>query len=180
VTAPGDEEQYRRHFRGLSGDVLPAFGSRDWALRESAQLAEIERRLTYVTQETPEGYGHAVYCSREFVGGEPFLLLLGDHVYISAEQVDGKELRCSRQVLRAFEREGATVSAVKRTPEDMLHLRDRPGPTARRAPPVRGDGDPKKPTRSTPRNTGRGLRRGECLCFFDAGVHADLRLASST
>lgn len=173
VTAPGDEEQYRRHFRGLSSDVLPAFGSRGWALRESAQLAEIERRLTYVIQETPEGYGHAVYCSREFVGGEPFLLLLGDHVYVSAEQVDGREIRCSRQVLEVFEREGATVSAVKRTPEDMLHLfgtvQGRPldSPRLYEVTAIR-----EKPTPEYADEHLRtpGLRRGEYLCFFGMQV----------
>jgi UTP--glucose-1-phosphate uridylyltransferase len=173
VTAPGDEEQYRRHFSGLAGDVLPAFGSREWALRESAQLAEIERRLTYVIQESPEGYGHAVYCSREFVGDEPFLLLLGDHVYVSAEQIDGEEVRCSRQVLQVFEREGTTVSAVKRTPEDMLHLfgtvQGRPldAPRLYEVAAIR-----EKPTPDYADEHLRtpGLRRGEYLCFFGMQV----------
>ena len=175
VTAPGDEEQYRRHFHGLAGDTLPAFGNRPWALRESAQLAEIERRLTYVSQASPEGYGHAVYCAREFVGGEPFLLLLGDHVYVSREQVDGVEERCSRQVLRVFEREEATVSAVKRTPEDQLHLfgtvKGRPleGPNGRL---YEVTAIKEKPTPEYADEALRtpGLRRGEYLCFFGMQV----------
>src|SRR5207248_5512205 len=32
VTAPGDEEMYRRHFRGLSEDLLPASQGKEWAL----------------------------------------------------------------------------------------------------------------------------------------------------
>lgn len=188
VIAPGDEEQYRRHFRGISSEMLPAFGSRDWALRESAQLAEIERRLTFVTQESPEGYGHAVYCSRGFVGDEPFLLLLGDHVYISSEQArveqakaekgkgepgNAKEVRCSRQVLDVFEREGATVSAVKRTPEDMLHLfgtvQGRPLDVPRLYE-VTAIKEKPSPEYADEYLRTAGLRRGEYLCFFGMQV----------
>src|SRR5437016_7474666 len=45
VTAPGDEEMYRRHFRGLSEDLLPAFEGKEWALQESERLARIEQAL---------------------------------------------------------------------------------------------------------------------------------------
>jgi len=119
VTAPGDEEMYRQHFRGLSEDLLPAYTGKEWALQESEQLARIERALSYVTQSSPEGYGHAVYAARTWVGDEPFLLLLGDHVYVSS---DPAGRRCARQVVDVFERTGQTVSAVKRTPERLLHL----------------------------------------------------------
>ena len=39
--------------------------------------------LKFAVQPEPHGYGHAVWCAREFVAGQPFLLLLGDHLYIS-------------------------------------------------------------------------------------------------
>ena len=170
VAAPGDEEQYRQHFRGLSSQLLPAYKGKEWALRESERLADIERRLTYVIQETQEGYGHAVYCARDFVGDEPFLLLLGDHVYIS-----GNAERCSQQVLRVFEREGATVSAVKRTPEEMLHLfgtvrgEPLPGPSGRL---YEVTAIKEKPTPEYAEEHLRtpGLRRGEYLCFFGMQV----------
>src|SRR5437763_3848726 len=110
---------YRRHFRGLSEDLLPASERKKWALQESERLPRIEQALDYVTQPSPEGYGHAVYCTRDWVGEEPFLLLLGDHVYISS---DPRGRRCARQVVDVFERTGQTVSAVKRTPERLLHL----------------------------------------------------------
>ena len=103
VTAPGDEEMYRRHFRGLSEDLLPAFEGKEWALQESERLARIEQALHFTTQPSPEGYGHAVYCAGDWVGDEPFLLLLGDHVYISS---DPQGRRCARQVVDVFERTG--------------------------------------------------------------------------
>ncbi len=119
VTAPGDAEMYQRHFRGLSDDLLPAFRGKEWALRESEQLARMNEALSYVTQSSPEGYGHAVYTAREWVGDEPFLLLLGDHVYVSSHP---ERKHCAQQVVEVFERVGQPVSSVKRTPERMLHL----------------------------------------------------------
>ncbi len=170
VTAPGDEEQYRHHFRGISSQLLGALKDKEWALRESERLAEIERRLTYAIQETQEGYGHAVYCARDFVGDEPFLLLLGDHVYIS-----GNGERCSQQVIRVFEREGATVSAVKRTPEEMLHLfgtvRGEPvGEPSDRLYRVTAIKEKPTPEYADEHLRTPGLRRGEYLCFFGMQV----------
>jgi mevalonate kinase len=50
--------------------------------QEYAQrILEIGRRITFVTQTTQEGFGHAVYCARGAIGDEPFLLILGDNMY---------------------------------------------------------------------------------------------------
>lgn len=170
VTAPGDEAMYRQHFQGLSSDLLPAFRGKDWALRESEQLARIEGVLHYATQASPEGYGHAVYSAREWVGDEPFLLLLGDHVYTSA---DPHGRRCARQVVEVFERTGRTISSVKRTPERLLHLFG----TVRGEPLADEDGVYRvaamieKPAPEVAERDLRtpGLRSGEYLCFF--GMH---------
>ena len=58
VTAPGDEEMYRRHFRGLSEDLLPAFAGKEWALRESERLARMEQALAYGYAYVPGGRKH--------------------------------------------------------------------------------------------------------------------------
>jgi UTP--glucose-1-phosphate uridylyltransferase len=117
VVSPGDEPQFRQYFRAISQDVLPAFAGKEWALRESEKLSRMERALNYAVQQTPEGFGHAVYQSREFVGNEPFLLLLGDHIYISQ---NGH--RCASQLIDAYHANNADVmSAVKRTPSTQLH-----------------------------------------------------------
>ena len=47
------------------------------------RILEIGRRVRFVTQTAQEGLGHAVYCGREAIGDEPFLLMLGDHLYRS-------------------------------------------------------------------------------------------------
>jgi UTP--glucose-1-phosphate uridylyltransferase len=170
VTAPGEEETYRRHFRGLSENLLPAFKGKEWAFKESEQLARIERALHFVTQLTPEGYGHAVYCAREWVGDEPFLLLLGDHVYISS---DPKGRRCARQVVEVFERTEQPVSSVKRTPERLLHLfgtvQGEPLPGEEGTYRVTKMVEKPTPERAERELRTPGLRAGEYLCFF--GMH---------
>lgn len=170
VTAPGDEEMYRRHFRGLAEDLLPAYRDKEWALRESERLRRIEQVLHYVAQDSPQGYGHAVHCAKDWVGDEPFLLLLGDHVYISCHP-EGK--RCARQVVDVFEQHGQTVSSIKRTPQSLLHLfgtvRGEPLPTEDGL--YRVEAMVEKPSVDRAERELRtpGLAPGEYLCFF--GMH---------
>jgi len=71
-------------------------------------LMDIGNRITFLTQESQEGFGHAVYCAHEWVGDEPFLLLLGDHLYAA----EG-EKSCSRQLLDLYERVGVSVVGAK-------------------------------------------------------------------
>jgi UTP--glucose-1-phosphate uridylyltransferase len=115
VTSPGDEDVYRAHFRAAPDDLRAALAGRPEALAQSGWLASAGQRLTFITQRTPEGYGHAVYCARDFVGGEPFLVMLGDHVYISR-----RERCCAGQLLDVFARYGCAVSAVNRASESDL------------------------------------------------------------
>jgi UTP-glucose-1-phosphate uridylyltransferase/mevalonate kinase len=84
--------------------------------QEYAQyLLDVGRRLTWLPQESQDGFGHAVYGAREWVGGEPFLLLLGDHLYASDHDVS-----CARQLLDVYERVGHSVVGLKVTPGDEI------------------------------------------------------------
>ena len=74
-------------------------------------LADVGHRITLVAQTAQEGFGHAVFCAREWVGNEPFLLMLGDHLYASTT-----ETPCARQVLDAYERLGQSIVGLKITP----------------------------------------------------------------
>jgi UTP-glucose-1-phosphate uridylyltransferase len=79
------------------------------------QLLEIGRRVTFVAQPNQEGFGHAVYCAREAIGDEPFLLMLGDHLYRSSN-----EDSCAKQLLDAYKQHGINVLGLRRTPEDQI------------------------------------------------------------
>jgi UTP-glucose-1-phosphate uridylyltransferase/mevalonate kinase len=78
----------------------------------SRRLLEMGRRVSFVTQTAQEGFGHAVYAAAEAVGDEPFLLMLGDHIYRS-----DTESSCARQLLEAYQRHGQSIVGVRYTPE---------------------------------------------------------------
>jgi UTP--glucose-1-phosphate uridylyltransferase len=115
VVAPGDEATYRQAFGEGRPQAGPG-GAEVWPDPQSKRVADLGRRLRFVVQERPEGFGHSVWCAREFVGSEPFLLLVGDHLYVS-----GEERRCARQILDLASQEGCSVAAVQATREHLIH-----------------------------------------------------------
>jgi UTP--glucose-1-phosphate uridylyltransferase len=118
ITAPGEEKQYRDYFRRLDDQMVKAFRGKDWAILESEKLGAFGERLSFAEQDSPEGFGHAVYQAKKFVGDDPFLLLLGDHIYIS----DVKD-RCARQLIKVYEHYMLeVVTGVQPTVERLLHL----------------------------------------------------------
>ena len=144
VTHPGDEAAY------------------------SAAAGPHAKRLQFVQQTTPRGYGHAVYCAREFTAGQPFLLLVGDHLYVS-----GVEKRCAEQLVEVATREDCSVSAVQATHESKLPYYGAVGGrlVAARKGLYEIDEVLEKPTptEAEQRLIVPGLRAGHYLCFF--GMH---------
>ncbi len=81
----------------------------------SHRLLEMGRRVSFAIQPTQEGFGHAIYCAREAVGDEPFLLMLGDHLYRSHV-----EKSCAQQLLDTYHQHGVSVLGLRRTPEEKI------------------------------------------------------------
>jgi len=79
------------------------------------RILEMGRHVRFVVQEIQEGFGHAVYCAREAVGDEPFLLMLGDHIYRS----DG-EHSCAEQLIDVYNQHGISVLGLRRTPGEKI------------------------------------------------------------
>jgi UTP--glucose-1-phosphate uridylyltransferase len=136
------------------------------AYREAA--GEHAGRLTFVWQEEPLGYGHAVYCAREFVGREPFLHLVGDHLYVS-----GASQGCAQQLVEVAGAESCAISGVQASRESALPYYGAIG--GRR---VAGRNDlyviedvleKPTPTEAEQRLLVPGLRAGHYLCVF--GMH---------
>ncbi len=82
----------------------------------SHYLMDLGQRISFVTQDVQDGFGHAVFCTREWVGDEPFLLMLGDHLYASDSEVS-----CARQILDVYDRVEHSVVGLKTTPSDQIH-----------------------------------------------------------
>jgi UTP--glucose-1-phosphate uridylyltransferase len=168
ISAPGDEAVYRQHFRSYAANLRSAFKGVNWAEEQARRLVDLEQRLRFAIQPEPDGYGHAVWCARSFAGGQPILLLLGDHLYISKDA-----RRCARQLLDLAGAEGYAVSAVQATREHLIHhygtltgkrLPDRPDVYV-----IEEIIEKPNPTLAELRLQVPGLRAGHYLCFF--GMH---------
>lgn len=125
-------------------------------------------RLQFIEQPAPLGYGHAVLCAHGFTQVEPFLLLVGDHLYVAKGPKP-----CARQLVEIAEAESCSVSAVQATHESKLPYYGTVG--ARRLQGRAGlyqvDQVIEKPTPTVAEQKLiiPGLRAGHYLCFF--GMH---------
>lgn len=130
-------------------------------------------RVTFVAQNEPRGYAHAIGCARSFVGDEPFLHFVGDHLFVTR----GSERGAAQELVQIAESEDAAVSAVQPTRESQLRWYGAIGGTrvASKSGADRGlhlvDGVLEKPTPTEAEQKlfVPGLRAGHYLCFF--GVH---------
>jgi UTP--glucose-1-phosphate uridylyltransferase len=124
--------------------------------------------LHFVHQATPFGYGHAIHCARDFVGHDPFLHLVGDHLYISRN-----EQGCAQALVDLAETEMCAVSAVQATRESLLPYYGSVGgqriPGRRDLYRIDTVIEKPTPTEAEQRLIVPGLRAGHYLCFF--GMH---------
>ncbi|MDJ0534473.1 MAG: sugar phosphate nucleotidyltransferase [Xenococcaceae cyanobacterium MO_207.B15] len=85
--------------------------------REYSQyLQELGQRITFLIQEQQEGFGHAVFCAKTWVNNQPFLLLLGDHIYQS-----NQAMSCARQLLAAFDYSDRSVVGLTVMSGEIIH-----------------------------------------------------------
>ena len=57
---------------------------KDELLRMVRSISDI--RVHYIRQKEPRGLGHAILCAKQFIGNEPFAVMLGDDVVYNPEQ----------------------------------------------------------------------------------------------
>jgi len=81
----------------------------------SEYILDIGHRITFIEQQAQNGFGDAVYCAHKWVGNEPFLLMLGDHLYMS-----DTDTPCSRQLLDVYEKYGRSVVGLKMTTAELI------------------------------------------------------------
>lgn len=81
-------------------------------LQKVQQSSNVE--LHYIRQKEPKGLGHAVWCARNFIGDEPFAVLLGDDIV----QAD---VPCTKQLIEQYDRTGSAVIGVQAVGPDQTH-----------------------------------------------------------
>lgn len=144
VISPGDETAYRAAAGAHAG------------------------RLTFIEQAMPLGYAHAIHSAGAFCGGDAFLLLVGDHLYLSTAAKG-----CAQQLVELASAEKCAVSAVQSTHESQLPFYGAVGgrlvDATRRLYQVDTVLEKPTPTEAEQKIDVPGLRAGYYLCFF--GMH---------
>ncbi|TDM12432.1 UTP--glucose-1-phosphate uridylyltransferase GalU [Macrococcus lamae] len=75
-------------------------------LLEKVQHSTNLANIFYVRQKSPQGLGHAIWTAKQFIGDEPFAVLLGDDI------VDAKT-PAIRQLIEVYEETGTSVVGAK-------------------------------------------------------------------
>jgi len=85
---------------------------KDDIVKEVRDIAEMVS-IFYVRQKQALGLGHAILCAREFVGSDPFAVLLGDDI-IDAEKP------CLSQLISVFNTYRGSVLALEQVPMENI------------------------------------------------------------
>jgi UTP--glucose-1-phosphate uridylyltransferase len=124
--------------------------------------------LRFVPQLEPRGYGHAIHCAHSFTNSDPFLHIVGDHLYVSTAPNPS-----AQRLVELAQKERCSVSGVQPTRESLL---SRYGTVGGRRVSPRSDVyrvdtviEKPTPTEAERRLLVPGIRAGYYLCFF--GIH---------
>ena len=83
-------------------------------LLEKVQYSTELANIFYVRQKEQKGLGHAIYSARQFIGDEPFAVLLGDDIVES-------DTPAIKQLMEVYEETGNSVIGVQEVPESETH-----------------------------------------------------------
>lgn len=78
--------------------------------REISDLANIH----YIRQKEPRGLGHAILVAKNFIGNEPFAVLLGDDIVISQKP-------CLGQMIEVFNEYKTSILGVQQVPNEVVN-----------------------------------------------------------
>ena len=124
--------------------------------------------ITFVSQDEPLGYADALLRARDFVGDEPFLHLVSDHLCVHHGHV-----RCAQQLVGIAQQEKCSISAVQPTREHLLPHYGAVGGVRVSGSAglfeVRDVLEKPTPTEAEQKLIVAGLRASHYLCFF--GMH---------
>jgi UTP--glucose-1-phosphate uridylyltransferase len=83
-------------------------------LLEKVQYPTKLADIHYIRQKEPKGLGHAVWCARNFIGNEPFAVLLGDDIVQS-------DTPCLKQLINQYEDTFSSVIGVQTVADSDTH-----------------------------------------------------------
>ncbi len=144
VVCPGDDHTYKQ--------VIGSFSD----------------QINFIYQDEPKGYGDALLRAAAFTQNDPFLHLVGDHIYVEKQRASS-----TKELIELAEKENCAVSAVQPTRESYITQYGVVGGTR-----VQGNNEiytvrdvieKPTPTEAEQKLVVPGLRAGHYLCFF--GMH---------
>ncbi len=93
--------------------VLKERGKTD-ALKQITDLLPEPGQMSFIRQQQPLGLGHAVWCARNFIQGEPFAVILADDLILAKPGV-------LTQMVEAYNEVGGNVVAVEDVPRQYTN-----------------------------------------------------------
>lgn len=70
--------------------------------------------IHYIRQKEPLGLGHAIWCARNFIGDEPFGVLLGDDIIRNDKPA-------LKQLIDQYDETGSSIIGVQQVPHEEIH-----------------------------------------------------------
>ena len=109
IVQPGEDKMVKKYLRGPDASYLKRLEKYPALLNEAAQMKTFSQRVSFAVQREQDGYGHAVFQTKDFARGEMVLLGLGDHLFRGNPISPYRELADMAQVSG-----GKSISAVNR------------------------------------------------------------------
>lgn len=151
---------------GVEDIAVVVFPGDEYSYAQSA--GTYASSVTFVPQPEARGYGHAIHCARSFTKDDPFLHIVGDHLYISTGEVSS-----ALRMVQLAQQERCSVSGVRLTRESLL---SRFGTVGGRLVPLQSNVyrvdtviEKPTPTEAEQHLLISGIRSGYYLCF--SGIH---------
>ncbi|MCD8911204.1 UTP--glucose-1-phosphate uridylyltransferase GalU [Staphylococcus gallinarum] len=83
-------------------------------LLDKVQLSSNLANMFYVRQKEQKGLGHAIWSAKQFIGNEPFAVLLGDDIVQS-------EVPAIKQLMNQYDDTGKSIIGVQQVNENETH-----------------------------------------------------------
>jgi len=120
IVQPGEDATVRNYLRGPDDNYLKRLAKYPELLREAEQMRGFAKRVSFAVQREQEGYGHAVFQTKDFAAGEMVLLGLGDHLFRGQGGLCGTHSPYRELADMAIVSGGKSVSAVNRISANEL------------------------------------------------------------
>ncbi len=113
IIGKNDVVLYNNLFEKCDEKICNKMSSED--LLYDKKVNEIGKKVKYIIQEKQLGFGHAVFLAKDYIKSDPCIMLLGDTLYKSKEN-----LTCVEQLLNFYDKNENNIIALQELTEEEL------------------------------------------------------------